>query len=63
MSKIIKSSFTALVKEDSESGDFYIDLDEEMCKSLDWNIGDTIIWEKNGENSYVLVKKTVDSNK
>lgn len=43
------------------SGECYFRIPDEMWDKLDWEIGDTIIWHDNGDNSYTLRKKDASS--
>lgn len=43
-------------KEDPLTGDLYIELDEETCHKLGWQIGDTLIWEQH-QDSWSIRKK------
>lgn len=36
-----------------------IELPEEICESLDWQVGTVIQWIDNGDGSFALVKKNV----
>ena len=37
--------YKVIVKKDND-GEFYIDLPDELMKSLDWKIGDELVWEE-----------------
>ena len=37
--------YKVTVKKDND-GEFYIDLPDELMKSLDWKIGDELVWEE-----------------
>ena len=37
--------YKVIVKKDND-GEFYIDLPDELMKSLDWKIGDKLVWEE-----------------
>ena len=37
--------YTVTVKKDND-GELYIDLPDELMKSLDWKIGDELVWEE-----------------
>ena len=41
------------VKEDPQTGDLYIEFDDELIESLGWKEGDTLIWEGNSNTFYV----------
>ncbi len=43
--------------EKDENGDLILPLDEKMCRELGWKIGDTVLWNDNGDGSYTLTKK------
>ena len=60
--------YTVTVKKDND-GELYIDLPDELMKSLDWKIGDELVWEETdvlGEGSEypaAYVCKKVDWDK
>ena len=37
--------YKVIVKKDND-GELYIDLPDELMKSLDWKIGDELVWEE-----------------
>lgn len=43
------------VKKDKKSGDLFIELPQELLKRMGWKIGDTIVWEEDGDG-YILKK-------
>jgi hypothetical protein len=50
--------FTRHVLEDPENpGEFYIDLGDEICDSLGWQVGDTLEWSKNEDGTWTITKK------
>ena len=57
--------YKVIVKE-SIDGEFYIDLPDELMKSLDWKIGDELVWEETdvlgdeGDYSAAYVCRKVD---
>jgi len=57
--------YKVIVKE-SIDGEFYIDLPDELMKSLDWKIGDELVWEETdvlgdeGNHPAAYVCKKVD---
>ena len=60
--------YTVTVKKDND-GELYIDLPDELMKSLDWKIGDELVWEETdvlgeeGEYPAAYVCKKVDWDK
>lgn len=48
--------WTTEVKEDPQTGDLYIEFDDEVIKTLGWEEGDTLIWEGNHSTYYVRKK-------
>lgn len=52
--------YEAQVKEDPQTGDLYIELDDELVESLGWEEGDTLIWEGN-HSTYYVRKKNVST--
>lgn len=51
--------YTVPVQFNEETGDYFIELPEEICESLDWQVGTVIQWIDNGDGSFTLVKKNV----
>jgi hypothetical protein len=48
--------FEAVVKEDPQTGDLYIEIDDTVMDNLGWKEGDTLIWEGNNSTYYVRKK-------
>ena len=48
---------TIKLEEDPETGDLILPLDDDIFKDCGWEIGDTIEWIDNGNNSWTLRKK------
>lgn len=48
--------WTTEVKEDPQTGDLYIEFDDEVIKTLGWEEGDTLVWEGNHSTYYVRKK-------
>lgn len=44
------------VEKDLITGDLLIPLGEELCKQMDWQIGDTILWKDLGNGSWSISK-------
>lgn len=38
--------------------EFYIDLGDEICESLGWQVGDTLEWTKNEDGTWMIRKKS-----
>ncbi len=45
------------VQQDSESGDFYIELTDEILKESGFKLGDALYWFDNGDGSYTVTKE------
>lgn len=45
----------------SDTGDYYIDLGEDLCNSLGWEVDDIIQWTDNKDGSFTLHKKDPDN--
>ena len=43
--------------EQDENGDVILPLSDELCESVGWQIGDTIVWNDNGDGSWTMSKK------
>jgi hypothetical protein len=41
---------------ETDDGDLALDLGNELCEQLGWNVGDTIDWKDNGDGSWTLTK-------
>lgn len=50
------NKWTIKLEQDPETGDLIMPLTDEMLKQVGWNIGDTLIWEQNSDNSWSLRK-------
>lgn len=48
--------YTTQIKEDPETGDLYIEFDNEVIEKLGWKEGDNLIWEGNNQTYYVRKK-------
>jgi hypothetical protein len=43
--------------EQDENGDLILPLGDELCESVGWKIGDTIVWKDNEDGSWTMSKK------
>jgi hypothetical protein len=50
---------TVHVQFNEETGEYFVELQKEICESLDWQVGTVIQWIDNGDGSFTLVKKNV----
>jgi bifunctional DNA-binding transcriptional regulator/antitoxin component of YhaV-PrlF toxin-antitoxin module len=50
------NTYTLEVKQ-SDDGELYLDLPDEVLTELGWKIGDTLLWEDNKDGSFSLKKK------
>ena len=48
---------TLKVEEDPLTGDFFLQLTDELCEELGWTVGDTLVWEELPNNSWSVKKK------
>lgn len=48
---------TKKIEFDNSTGDYYLDLGQELCAHLGWHEGDTLEWTDNGDNTWSLAKK------
>ena len=55
-SKMNENSWTLIVKEDAETKDLVLELPRELMEKVGWNIGDTLEWS-NEENETWQLKK------
>ena len=44
------------VVEDPDSGDLILDLGDELCAELGWQVGDTLEWIDNKDGSWTIQK-------
>lgn len=49
------------VQFDPDTGDYYIQLPDNVIADLGWELGDTVVWEDKGNNSFSLRKKDATS--
>jgi len=54
------TTYTTKIEMDS-SGEAYFLIPDELWDELDWEIGDTIMWDDNGNGSYTLRKSDASS--
>ena len=47
------------VKEDPETGELFIEFDDETIAELGWEIGDTVEWIENSDGTWTI-RKVVD---
>lgn len=50
---------TTKIQLDKDSGDHYIEFDDETIQELGWEIGDTVEWIDNGDGTWTLRKADV----
>lgn len=44
------------IVKDEESGEYLLQLTDEVCEELGWEIGDSLKWEDQGDGSWSLRK-------
>ena len=49
----------ALVERDTETDELVLVLSKEVIERLGWEIGDTLNWSDNGNNTWTLSKKSI----
>ena len=55
---------TTVVKEDPESGELFIEFDDETIAELGWEIGDTVEWIENSDGTWTIQTiQKVDNDK
>ncbi len=54
---LVNKRWTVTVEYDNESGDYVLPLTDEMLKSVDWKVGDTLEWIDNHDGSWTLRKR------
>lgn len=52
----MKKSHVLNIVEDPLNGDLLLELTEELCNSMGWNVNDTLVWE-NVNNRWTLRKQ------
>lgn len=45
---------TLEVKEDSDTGELYLELSDDILSKLGWKVGDNIEWTKDNNNQWIL---------
>jgi hypothetical protein len=62
MTQETPARFTRTIQEDSEgSGELVIDLGNEICDMLGWQVGDVIEWIDNKDGTWILQKKNTNN--
>jgi uncharacterized membrane protein (UPF0127 family) len=56
----ITSKWTVEVQSCPESDDLFLELPEELLAQVGWQIGDTIHWQQQPDNTWVLTKSPTD---
>ena len=51
--------YTVPVQFNVDTEEYFIELPEEICELLDWQVGTVVQWLDNGDGSFTLVKKNV----
>jgi uncharacterized membrane protein (UPF0127 family) len=46
-----------VIQFDEYTNDYFIEIPPDMCNAVDFKVGDTIIWEKKDEETWILRKK------
>ena len=59
--KISENTWTTTVDQDSETGEFFITLPEELLKKLGWTEGTPLIWTVDEQGQVVLSKADTDN--
>jgi bifunctional DNA-binding transcriptional regulator/antitoxin component of YhaV-PrlF toxin-antitoxin module len=54
------TTYTTKIEMDP-SGEAYFQIPDELWDTLGWEIGDTIMWDDNGDGSYTLRKNDASS--
>lgn len=52
-------TYNTEIKLDEQSGDYYIELNDELLAKLDWKTGDQLYWE-NQENGTIKITKIIN---
>lgn len=50
-------SATVQVIYDQEQDEYILPIPDDMWKKLGWELGDTIVWQNNGDASWTIQKK------
>jgi hypothetical protein len=62
MTQETPARFTRTLQEDPEgSGELIIDLGDEICNMLGWQVGDVIEWIDNKDGTWILQKKNTNN--
>ena len=57
----LMNRWTVTVEEDPESGELALPFPDDLIAKMDWNIGDTLVWEDLKDGSFSIRKKKDDS--
>jgi hypothetical protein len=60
MNTDIKTSWTAVIQEDPETGDCILEFPPEMLDQVGWKEGDTLVWKEMDNGAWSLSKKVVN---
>jgi DNA-binding Xre family transcriptional regulator len=55
------TTFTRTIIKDSETGELVLDLGDEICSPLGWQVGDILTWKNLGNGVWQLTKKTTSN--
>jgi endonuclease YncB( thermonuclease family) len=55
------SFIRTIVEDPDHPGEMLLDLGDELCKHMDWKAGDTLVWIDNGDGTWTLRKKDIDT--
>jgi len=53
---------TVEVQFDEYTGDYFLELPPDILKAANLDVGDTIVWEKINNDSWILKKKNIDES-
>jgi hypothetical protein len=55
------SFIRTIVEDPDHPGEMLLDLGDELCKHMDWKAGDVLQWIDNGDGTWTLRKKDIDT--
>lgn len=47
-----------VVQNPDDPGEWLLDLGEELCQQLGWQVGDTLIWQQEEEGRWLLTRQS-----
>ena len=55
------NEYTRKIIKDPETGELWLDLGDDLCEQVGWEVGDTLEWTDNKDGTWTLHKKDTTS--